>query len=257
MRRDERTHVWVRIGVVIGISDGLMMVTIETIEKPHRWIPPTRRYDFGDSADVAMLARQRKGMVTRTRRTVAEIFAYLSFGCRIGGRELRRLCGPGLDVPRPQLHIRQSDLRHDVALGLVGLHDAIATGEVGEWKLRLDGTRLKLKLDDVPDMQFNVPVDWAQVMEFVASQGWSGADFAELAGTDKSQISRLSRGKASPRMVLGESVLWGARFVRDDRVIPRRRDSMALRQPASRIFGIVEGARPWWLSDPIFASSSS
>lgn len=246
-----------KMRAVTGIRDVLMMVTIETIEQPHRWIPPTRRYDFGDAEDVAMLARQRKGMVTRTRRTVAEIFAYLSFGCRIGGRELRRLCGPGLDVPRPQLHIRQANLRHDVALGLVGLHDAIAAGEVGEWKLRLDGARWKLKLDDVPDMQFNISTDWREVIDSVVLRGWSYTDFAELAGTDKSQISRLSRGKASPRMALGESVLWGARFVRDDRVIPRKRDSMALRQPASRIFGIVEGARPWWLSDPIIAGSSS
>ena len=230
---------------------------IETIEKPHRWIPPTRRYDFGDAEDVAMLARQRKGMITRMRRTVAETFEYLSFGCRIGGRELRRLCGPGLDAPRPQRNNRQSDLRHDVAHGLMRLHDAIATGEVGEWELRLDGTRLKLKLDDVPDMRFNVPIDWRGVIDSVASQGWSGADFAELVDATPSQISRLSRGKASPRMALGESVLWGARFVRDDRVIPRKRDSMALRQPASRILGIVEGARPWWLSDPIIAGSSS
>ncbi|MCY4319793.1 MAG: hypothetical protein OXE76_11555, partial [Alphaproteobacteria bacterium] len=102
-----------KMRAVTGIRDVLMMVTIETIEQPHRWVPPTRRYDFGDSADVAMLARQRKGMITRTRRTVAETLAYLSFGCRIGGRELRRLCGPGLDVPRLQRNNRQSDLRHD------------------------------------------------------------------------------------------------------------------------------------------------
>ena len=232
------------------------MATIETIEKPHRWISPTRRYDFGDAEDVAMLARQRKGMITRTRRTITQTFEYLSFGCRIGRRELRRLCGPGLDAPRPQRNNRQSDLRHDVAHGLMRLHDAIATGEVGEWTFRLDGTRLKLRLNDVPDMQFNVPIDWCEVIDSVARRGWPYTDFAELIGTDKSRISRLSRGKVPPRMALGESVLWGARCVRDDRVIPRERSGMT-RRPAPRFPGeIVEGARPWWLSDPLIGESS-
>jgi len=218
---------------------------IETIEKPHRWIPPTRRYDFGDAKDVAMLARQRKGMIARTRRTVAETFESLSSGCRIGRRELRRLCGPGLDATRPQPDIPQPNLRHDVAHGPMRLHDAIAAGEVGEWTLRLDGTRLKLRLDDVPDMQFNVPIDWREITDSVASQGWSGADFAALVGTTPSQLSRLSRGKASPRMALGESVLWGARCVRDDRVIARERSGMG-RRSAPRFAGEIEEARPWW-----------
>ena len=182
---------------------------------------PRRQYDFGDTDDQRKLKRLRDSTVTCTRRTVAESFEALCFDYRINRREIRRLCGPGIISNTRTDAARFSGYRHDVAVAIVRLRAAADRGIVGEWAHRTrDGTRSRLRLDDVPDMAFNTPTDWLEVCELVRAHGWSRQAFAQLVGTQPSVITQLSWGRQSPRMTMGERVLWGAWLVAHDIVFP-------------------------------------
>ena len=209
----------------------------------------TRRYNLGDAEDRAKLEVLRQAMLTRTSRVIGSTFDELRFDYRIGRKQLRRICGPGFVTKQAA---RKSNFQHDAALGLIRLRSAIAAGAVGKWQLRTDGTRVRLNLADVPDMHFNAVLDWLRIIEFVSAEGWSYTAFGELVGATRSQISKLSWGRSSPRMVLGESILWGARYVRDGLVIPPVQSAMARRRPESRrTVRDDERTQPWWFPDPI------
>lgn len=210
---------------------------------------PTRQYTLDDAEDRKKLRSLRKSMLTRTHRVVATAFEELRFNYRISRRNVRRLVGPGIITSITKAG-RPSEFRHDVALGVVRLRSAIGAGHVGKWALRKDGTRSRLLVDDVPDMEFNTPTDWRQIVEFVLAQGWTYQAFARLAGTQTSQISRLSWGQHMPRTTLGESVLWGARYIRDAIIITPATPEMSYRRPAPRMTR-EERDRPWWMPDPI------
>ena len=193
----------------------MMYPTLET--RIQRNTPlPRRRYDFGDPDDQKRLNRLRDSTVTCARRAVVEAFDSLRFDYRIARREIRRLCGPGIISNARTDAARFSDYRHDVAVGIVRLRAAANRGIVGEWAHRKDGVRSRLRLDDVPDMAFNTPTDWLEVCELVRAHGWSRQAFARVVGTETSVIAQLSWGRQSPRMTLGERVLWGAWLVAHD-----------------------------------------
>ena len=223
--------------------------------------------NMNDESDMIVLHRSRRIMLTRARKTVVDAFEELRSNYRIGLRSIRRIVGPGIitstggvingtPISRINKPGRRSDFRHDVALGIIHMRNALATGRIGHWTLRKDGTRMRINVEDVPDLHFNSPTDWAHVMEFVFAQGWSYNAFAKLVGSHPSQISHLARGLQSPRLPFGECVLWAARQIRDDNVIRRAQSAHSFRRPTPPSPSKGERTKPWWL-DRIYEGGTS
>ena len=208
-----------------------------------------RVYDLGVTEDLEALAAQRRSMLARTHLTVGQAFDELRFEYRIGRVHLCRVIGPGVITPfASQKH--RAEFRHDVALGIVKLRDAVAAGRAGTWKLRRDGTRSRVKIDHIPDAAFHVVTDWRAIINYVVQEGWTYRSFARLAGCETSQISRLSWGTMLPRLPFGECVLWAVRHVRDRSVVTPQFDSRRSRRARAR-FSKSESEPPWWLPAPL------
>ena len=208
-----------------------------------------RIYDLGITEDLEALAAQRRSMLARTHLAVGQAFEELRFEYRIGRVHLCRVIGPGVITPfASQKH--RAEFRHDVALGIVKLRDAIADGRAGTWKLRRDGTRSRVRIDNIPDAAFNVVTDWRAIINYVVQEGWTYRSFARLAGCETSQISRLSWGTMLPRMPFGECVSWAVRHVRDRSVVTPPSGSRRARRARSR-FSENESEPPWWLPPPL------
>ena len=208
-----------------------------------------RVYDLGVTEDLEALATQRRSMLARTHLTVGRAFDELRFEYRIGRVHLCRVIGPGVVTPfASQKH--RAEFRHDVALGIVKLRDAVAAGRAGTWQLRRDGTRSRVKVDHIPDAAFNVVTDWRAIIHYVVQEGWTYRSFARLAGCETSQISRLSWGTMLPRLPFGECVLWAVRHVRDRSVVAPQSESRRSRRARAR-FSESEPEPPWWLPAPL------
>ena len=208
-----------------------------------------RIYDLGVTEDLEALAAQRRSMLARTHLAVGQAFDELRFEYRIGRVHLCRVIGPGVITPFASRKHR-AEFRHDVALGIVKLRDAIAGGRAGTWKLRRDGTRSRVRIDNIPDAAFNVVTDWRAIINYVVQEGWTYRSFARLAGCETSQISRLSWGTMLPRMPFGECVSWAVRHVHDRSVVTPPSDSRRARRARSR-FSENESEPPWWLPPPL------
>lgn len=177
-----------------------------------------RVYDIMDDQDLEDLQRMRASMIGHSHRVIGHCFDLLKGKFRVGKHPLRRLCG--LWAPYDRYSKRKSDLRHRVALGIVALYNDLCEEKVGEWQCRNDGTRLRVILDEVPDRAYVRPVPWDRVFEEMFEAQWSLAALSRLTGERAHTLSRMAWALGNPSMMMGESVLWAARLIREERVEP-------------------------------------